>query len=130
MGLPVGASTAGAATLAGPDGLDLEALAAVLRLIMEAGDLRPLEREPEPLHMGYEEAARRLNIPEKWLRARIGVLPHRKMGKHVKFAEEDIKAISAMHFIDPDIEISLNASSAGRQRPLKPSVRSHTRSRA
>ncbi|GAB2787935.1 hypothetical protein [Streptomyces daliensis] len=86
---------------------ELQGLAAVVGLLARVGDVdslvngRPSEPRDNRIHVGYDEAAQRLNIPEKWLRERISLLPHRKFGKHVQFAEEDIRAISEMHFVGP-----------------------------
>jgi hypothetical protein len=47
-------------------------------------------------HFSYETAAAEFEIPERWLRTHIGVLPHRRIGKYVRFSCEDILAISDM----------------------------------
>ncbi|MEW1721584.1 hypothetical protein [Streptomyces sp. NPDC093109] len=83
-----------------------QGLAAVASLLARTGDFDALlGRSPEPrdnrLHIGYGEAAERLNIPEKWLRERISTLPHRKLGKFVQFTEDDLRSISDMHFVQP-----------------------------
>lgn len=75
---------------------ELRELAAVVRLLTRAEDA-----DETRLHLGYAEAAQRLNIPEKWLRERISGLPHRKLGKFVQFTEDDIQKISDMHFVRP-----------------------------
>ncbi|MFD6417008.1 hypothetical protein [Streptomyces sp. NPDC060194] len=118
-----------ASTALGP--AELQGLAAVMNLVARAGGADALlgERRPEPgasrLHIGYNEAAERLNIPEKWLRERISTLPHRKFGKFVQFAEEDLQAISDMHFVSPggangradeSMATSLRPSSRSRKR--------------
>ncbi|MFI9204013.1 hypothetical protein [Streptomyces sp. NPDC053048] len=53
------------------------------------------------LHVDYPEAARRLGVPEPWLRQRITTLPHRKMGKWVLFSQRDLQTISEMHAMQP-----------------------------
>ncbi|MBA0053668.1 DNA-binding protein [Streptomyces sp. AJS327] len=88
----------------------LEELLAVLRT---ARDRR--------VHVGYEEAAHRLGVSEKWLRERIATLPHRKMGKYVLFSHEDIAAISSMFAVcPPEGEPDSRAGSASIS-DLKPS---------
>jgi len=47
-------------------------------------------------HFSYESAASEFEIPERWLRTHIKVLPHRRIGKYVRFSSEDILAISDM----------------------------------
>ncbi|MFE6737564.1 hypothetical protein [Streptomyces tubercidicus] len=127
MGHPAGAPIAGTA-----DSGDLEKLAVVLRLITNGGELDTLLRKLDTtLHVGYEEAARRLQIPEFWLRKRINSLPHRKMGKHVAFADEDLRAISAMHAVQPGERAnSANVAHGTAIATLTPSQRSRLRSRA
>ncbi|MFF3554625.1 hypothetical protein ACFYXL_14590 [Streptomyces tsukubensis] len=92
----------------GTDAPELRGLATLLRLIGDPEQLGQLlralpgtEASESRLHVGYEEAARRLNIPDTWLRERISNLPHRKLGKYVQFTEADLSAISQMHFVDP-----------------------------
>ncbi len=94
-----------------PAPTEVQGLAAVMNLLARIGDvdaLLGLSRAPEDrddrMHVGYSEAATRLNIPEKWLRERIGSLPHRKFGKFVQFAEEDLRAISEMHRVVPQTD--------------------------
>ncbi|QHC26352.1 hypothetical protein [Streptomyces sp. GS7] len=127
MGHPAGAPIAGTANYG-----DLEKLAVVLRLITNGGELDTLLRKLDTtLHVGYEEAARRLQIPEFWLRKRINSLPHRKMGKHVVFADDDLRAISAMHAVRPGERAnSANAAHGTAIATLTPSQRSRPRSRA
>ncbi|MFE0177967.1 hypothetical protein ACFWZ2_37225 [Streptomyces sp. NPDC059002] len=110
-------------------GLDLQGLTAVLRLLTGGEDVDALARRLDTLHVDYAEAARRLNIPEKWLRERISSLPHRKMGKFVGFAEEDLRAISEMYAVRP----ALGTPGTGHSRSekftaLTPSRRSRVRS--
>jgi hypothetical protein len=87
--------------------IELQGLAAVVSLLAQAGGLdallgnQPSEPRDNRLHIGYSEAAERLNIPEKWLRERISTLPHRKLGKFVQFTQDDLRAISDMHFVGP-----------------------------
>ncbi|MER7043682.1 MerR family transcriptional regulator [Streptomyces jumonjinensis] len=113
---------------------ELRGLAALLRLLGDPEKLGQLlgalpgAETPEPrLHVGYEEAARRLNIPEKWLRERISTLPHRKLGKFVQFTEDDLNSISRMHFVGPQ-EQDNRASDSSWNETLKPSPRSRRRS--
>ncbi|MET9142957.1 hypothetical protein [Streptomyces sp. NPDC004042] len=116
-------------TALGP--VELQGITAVMSLLAQAGraDGQRLNGLLAPgsqrLHLGYSEAAERLNVPEKWLRERISTLPHRKFGKFVQFTEEDLLSISDMHFVNPgkpaqeDHESSLMA--------LQPSKRSRKR---
>ncbi|WP_234323536.1 helix-turn-helix domain-containing protein [Streptomyces sp. NRRL F-2580] len=119
------------AGLAALGSTELQGLAAVVNLLAQAGGLDALlgNRQSEPgdkrLHIGYSEAAERLNIPEKWLRERISTLPHRKFGKFVQFAEEDLRAISDMHFVSPGMAAEKERESALMS--LQPSKRSRKR---
>jgi hypothetical protein len=79
----------------GPSQPGLHELAEALKLLASGEDAEP------PIHVGYDEAARRLNIPEGWLRERIASLPHRKLGRYVQFTDGDLRAISEMHFVQP-----------------------------
>ncbi|SCK61790.1 hypothetical protein YUWDRAFT_06241 [Streptomyces sp. AmelKG-D3] len=112
---------------AGP-ALDVQGLVAVVDLLAQAGGLdallgnRATGSRDKRLHIGYSEAAERLNIPEKWLRERISTLPHRKFGKFVQFTEEDLHAISDMHFVNPGKRSQRNDDSA--LLTLQPSKRS------
>ncbi len=118
----VASANAGPASI-GPN--ELQGLAAVVNLLAQAGSLdallsnRPSEPRDKRLHMGYSEAAERLNIPEKWLRESISTLPHRKF---VQFAEEDLRAISNMHFVNPGTASEKDSESALIS--LQPSKRS------
>lgn len=47
-------------------------------------------------HFSYETAAAEMELPERWLRTHIKVLPHRRIGRYVRFSSEDILAISDM----------------------------------
>ncbi|MCZ4118088.1 hypothetical protein [Streptomyces sp. H39-S7] len=110
---------------------ELQGLAAVMSLLAQAGGIdallgnRQSEHGEKRLHLGYSEAAERLNIPEKWLRERISSLPHRKFGKFVQFAEEDLRAISDMHFVNPGMATEKNRESA--LMAIQPSKRSRKR---
>ncbi|NDZ76963.1 helix-turn-helix domain-containing protein [Streptomyces sp. SID10853] len=110
---------------------ELQGLAAVMSALARVSDIdallstRPSEPRSTRLHVGYDEAAERLNIPEKWLRERISKLPHRKFGKFVQFAEEDLRAISDMHFVNPGVANDKEHESAVM--PLQPSK--HARKR-
>lgn len=111
------------------DGADLQSLAAVAQLFSRIGELTSLPRPAQGaddgcLHLGYEEAARRLNVPEKWLRERIATLPHRKMGKFVQFTEDDLRKISDMHFVHPSTANSIQDSTMD----IRPSQRARRRS--
>lgn len=119
---------------AGPAALgtiELQGLAAVVSLLAQAGGIDALlgNRQAGPgdkrLHIGYSEAAERLNIPEKWLRERISTLPHRKFGKFVQFTEDDLRAISDMHFVNPGMAAEKGSESALMS--LQPSKRSRKR---
>jgi excisionase family DNA binding protein len=57
---------------------------------------------PEQATMGkmfltVPEASQRLGVTRSWLyeRTRRKLIPHRKLGKFVRFTEEDLQAISA-----------------------------------
>ncbi|MFJ2818489.1 hypothetical protein [Streptomyces sp. NPDC087294] len=126
--------TATAPTNAGPASagdLDFQGLAAVVDLLTQAGGLNALlahraaDTRDKRLHIGYAEAAERLNIPEKWLRERISTLPHRKFGKFVQFTEDDLRSISDMHFVNPGAKAQRDDESA--LMPLQPSKRSRKR---
>lgn len=96
----------------------VQELAEALKLLASNGGSEP------PLHFGYDEAARRLNIPEHWLRDRISSLPHRKMGRTVQFTDGDLKAISEMHFVRPSLPVGEESeASTGSLRPSKRSRR-------
>ncbi|MFF4500379.1 hypothetical protein [Streptomyces sp. NPDC001401] len=110
---------------------ELQGLAAVVNLLAQAGGLDALlnnrlsEHRDKRMHIGYSEAAERLNIPEKWLRERISTLPHRKFGKFVQFTDEDLRAISDMHFVNPGAVSERGGESALMS--LQPSKRSRKR---
>ncbi|QPK50480.1 hypothetical protein H4W23_12845 [Streptomyces gardneri] len=112
--------------------MDLQGLAAMVGLLAQAGGLDALlgsqatDSRDKRLHIGYSEAAERLNIPEKWLRERISTLPHRKFGKFVQFTEDDLHAISDMHFVSPGARTQRDDESA--LMALQPSKRSRKRS--
>ncbi|MEU3133156.1 hypothetical protein ABZ691_10080 [Streptomyces sp. NPDC006854] len=112
--------------------MDLQGLAAVVGLLAQAGGLDALlgsqatDSRDKRLHIGYSEAAERLNIPEKWLRERISTLPHRKFGKFVQFTEDDLHAISDMHFVSPGA--TTQRDDASTLMALQPSKRSRKRS--
>jgi excisionase family DNA binding protein len=62
----------------------------------------PTFPSPQPTNMcrmflTVEEAAQRLGVTEGWIyeRTRRKLIPHRKLGKFVRFTEEDLQAISA-----------------------------------
>ncbi|OLT28420.1 hypothetical protein BJF83_15465 [Nocardiopsis sp. CNR-923] len=59
-----------------------------------AGDERPDEVDPERL-LTIPEAARVLAVPESWLRERVRLrrVPHRRLGKHVRFTTTDLELI-------------------------------------
>ncbi|GAA2929379.1 hypothetical protein [Streptomyces mexicanus] len=127
MRTPAGTATADATT---SGNFDLPGLTAVLGLLTQAGGVETSARRPDPLHVGYAEAARRLNIPEKWLREHIGALPHRKMGKFVGFTEDDLRAISEMHFVGPAAGAHKAIGTPQRSSSLTPSKRNRSRSRS
>ncbi|MFF3157995.1 hypothetical protein [Streptomyces sp. NPDC057910] len=132
MGLPAETS---AVELFASGGLELRGLATVLRLVAEAESIETLLRRlpassDTRLHVDYEEAARRLGIPEKWLRDRVGSLPHRKMGKHVGFSDEDLNAISEMYAVRPEEnENGKQSNVINRPLPFTPTSRSRSRAR-
>jgi hypothetical protein len=88
----------------GTGGTRLHDLEAMLHRLLDAYDSRVL--------VDYTEAARRLSIPEKWLRERINSLPHRKLGKFVRFAEADLEAIAQMYYVAPASEGGARHSTA------------------
>ncbi len=51
----------------------------------------------------YVQAAEELNLPASWLesKAQKRQIPHRRYGRHVRFTDEDIAAIRAMHSAAP-----------------------------
>jgi len=62
----------------------------------------PTFSSPQPTNMGkmfltVEEAAQRLGVTRGWIyeRTRRKLIPHRKLGKFVRFTEEDLQAVSA-----------------------------------
>ena len=69
---------------------------------MSAGDQeQDTFSSPQPTNMGkmfltVHEAAYRLGVTPGWIyeRTRRKLIPHRKLGKFVRFTEEDIQAIS------------------------------------
>lgn len=44
-----------------------------------------------------QEAAAKLNVPPSWLyaRTRTNAIPFRRLGKYIRFTDDDIKAIAA-----------------------------------
>ncbi|MEU7183226.1 MULTISPECIES: helix-turn-helix domain-containing protein [Streptomyces] len=131
MGLPTEAPTVEALA---SGGLELQGLATMLRLIAEAESIEALIRRlptlaDTRLHVDYAEAARRLGIPENWLRDRIGSLPHRKMGRYVIFSEADLKAISEMYAAHPNGAEKSKGSDGSNPSVLTPSSRSRSRAR-
>ncbi len=52
------------------------------------------DRVPERL-LTIPEAARVLAVPESWLRERVRLrrVPHRRLGKHVRFSSTDLEQI-------------------------------------
>ncbi|MFD6949463.1 hypothetical protein A6A08_05010 [Nocardiopsis sp. TSRI0078] len=54
------------------------------------------EKVPERL-LTIPEAARVLAVPESWLRERVRLrrVPHRRLGKHVRFSAADLEQIVA-----------------------------------
>ena len=109
---------------------DLQGLAAVAQFFSRIGELAPppqagLGTDDGCLHLGYKEASRRLNVPEKWLRERIATLPHRKMGRYVQFTEDDLRRISDMHFVQP-ATVNSNQDTAPTL-AIRPSQRSRRR---
>jgi excisionase family DNA binding protein len=73
---------------------------------MRREKIRPpsgLQQESDPpvtvrkLLFTVQEAAERLHVPPSWLYQRTSkkLIPFRKMGKYVRFSEEDLQAIIA-----------------------------------
>jgi DNA-binding Lrp family transcriptional regulator len=56
---------------------------------------------PEPLLLSFSEAARRLGLPESWLRAHVRELPHRRLGRKVMFTVDDLDRIVALAAATP-----------------------------
>ncbi|MEV6777029.1 hypothetical protein [Streptomyces syringium] len=90
---------------------------------------RALDEADTRLHVDYTEAARRLGIPELWLRQRISALPHRKLGKWVRFTRADLELISEMHSIHPDTGALMHVAAARSESlaDLKPATRARRR---
>lgn len=56
--------------------------------------------EPEPVYLDASEIARRLNVPEHWVRERTrrGEIPHKRLGHYVKYEWAKVSAtIAAMN---------------------------------
>ncbi|MDH6134632.1 hypothetical protein P3T37_004036 [Kitasatospora sp. MAA4] len=49
----------------------------------------------------YAGAAEVLDLPETWLRRNIRRIPHTKFGKHVRFSDDHLRVIRAMHEVLP-----------------------------
>ncbi|MEW2580151.1 hypothetical protein [Streptomyces syringium] len=86
---------------------------------------RALDEVDPRLHVDYPEAARRLGIPELWLRQRISTLPHRKLGKWVRFTRSDLELISEMHSVRPDNGAGMHIAAARSESlaDLRPAAR-------
>lgn len=58
-------------------------------------ELRPSTTSAGKLFLTVDEAAQRLGVTRGWIyeRTRRNALPHRKLGKFVRFTEEDLQAI-------------------------------------
>lgn len=114
----------------GPD--ELQGFAAVINLLARASEFDTVlrsnhESNDNRLHFGYSEAAKLLNIPERWLRDHLNEIPHRRLGKFVQFTKEDLCTISDMHFVQPDQPAGKQDAFAATP-PLRPSGRSRSRS--
>lgn len=57
----------------------------------------------QPLLVDIPTAARRLCVTESWLRRAVTArtVPHHRLGKHVRFSDEDLAAITAASRIIP-----------------------------
>jgi hypothetical protein len=51
--------------------------------------------------LDYAAAAKKLKLPQSWLRRNIKRLPHQKYGQHVRFGPEEIAEIQAIHRVRP-----------------------------
>ncbi|HVX70407.1 MAG TPA: helix-turn-helix domain-containing protein [Mycobacteriales bacterium] len=53
--------------------------------------------QPAVLLLNISEAAAALNVPEGWLRKKVTerLVPHTRLGKHVRFTEEHLRQIVA-----------------------------------
>ncbi|WP_208720379.1 helix-turn-helix domain-containing protein [Amycolatopsis circi] len=69
----------------------------------EAGDARDGAVSPDQLVYTPEQSARRLTIPESWLRREAGErkIPCTFLGKHLRFSEADLRAIVVQHATAP-----------------------------
>lgn len=58
----------------------------------------------------YQEAAAELSLPVSWLQKKVAArqIPHRRYGRHVRFADDDIAAIRALHSSAAIVPIARN----------------------
>ncbi|WP_409463261.1 helix-turn-helix domain-containing protein [Amycolatopsis sp. GA6-003] len=68
-----------------------------------AGDARDEEVWPDQLVYTPKQSARRLTVPESWLRREAGErkIPCTFLGKHLRFSEADLHAIVVQHATAP-----------------------------
>lgn len=61
-------------------------------------DAKVSEQAPDQILYTAEEAAPLVKLTPYWLkyRARLGVIPHRRVGRLLRFAREDLEAIKDM----------------------------------
>jgi excisionase family DNA binding protein len=57
------------------------------------------------------EAAEVLRVPEGWLRKKVtaGVVPHTRLGKHVRFTAEHLRQIIAAGDVEPTVALAVGA---------------------
>ena len=65
------------------------------------------ESEPQGL-LGFGEAAAWLNVRESWLRREVTArrVPHRRMGRAVRFSVDDLHSIVATSAVTPEVVAS------------------------
>jgi hypothetical protein len=58
---------------------------------------------PEPLLLDFAAAAARLGVTQSWLerQATARTVPHRRLGRVIRFSEDDLAAIVAAHAVTP-----------------------------
>jgi hypothetical protein len=68
----------------------------------------------------YEEAAIALNIPQSWIEKNHHRFPRLQFGKYVRFEDQDLTVIKAMHRVDPTAERAEQAPAPVSLLDLKP----------
>jgi hypothetical protein len=76
---------------------------------------------PGPRHDGLYDipaAALWLNLPERWVRDQVTAraIPHRRIGKHVRFAPEDLEQIKKDAFVPAQVAPRRDEVAAKRRR--------------